>query len=67
MARISGTQILLDEDRCIGCFECERICAGVFRISSETGLCTIIETGAASRASVADAIHHCPSDALSLA
>jgi ferredoxin len=60
MARV----VTVDQDECIGCGTCERICPEVFQLNEETGTSEVIKPEGGPEDLIEEAIDSCPVEAI---
>lgn len=57
--------IIIDEDRCIGCGRCEEICPAVFHLNETAGKSEVIDTEACEFVGCCEAAaENCPVEAI---
>lgn len=60
-------QVIVDEELCIGCGNCEEICPAVFHVDEEIGKSQVIDAGACDYVGCCEAAEeNCPVEAIAL-
>ncbi len=60
-------EVIVDEDLCIGCGNCEEICPAVFHVNEETEKSVVIDAEACEFVGCCEAAEeNCPVDAITL-
>ncbi|MCI4627031.1 MAG: ferredoxin [Candidatus Magnetoovum sp. WYHC-5] len=60
-------KVIVDQDKCIGCGNCEELCPAVFHVDETIGKALVIDAEACEFAACCEAAEeNCPQDAISL-
>ncbi len=60
-------EVIVDEDLCIGCGNCEEICPSVFHVNEETEKSEVVDPDACEYSGCCEAAEeNCPVDAITL-
>ena len=60
-------KVIIDEDLCVGCGNCEEVCPAVFHLNEEIGKAEVIDADACDFVGCCEAAEeNCPEDAITV-